>query len=45
MIRPACGLQGALDEALNAFLAVLDEYTLADLVKQKRRMASLLEIA
>ncbi|GAK46619.1 transcriptional regulator, BadM/Rrf2 family [Tepidicaulis marinus] len=33
-IAPACGLKGPLEEALSAFLGVLDEYTLADLVKK-----------
>jgi len=32
LIAPACGLQTALQEALAAFLAVLDRYTIADLV-------------
>ena len=32
----ACGLRGALNEALEAFLAVLDGYTLADLVTEPR---------
>ncbi|MBS1062687.1 Rrf2 family transcriptional regulator [Gluconobacter wancherniae] len=31
-LRPACVLRGALREALGAFLAVLDCYTLADLL-------------
>lgn len=35
-IEPACGLRGALHEALAAFLAVLDGYTLADLVARRR---------
>ena len=30
----ACGLQGALGEALGAFLAVLDRYSLADLLAE-----------
>lgn len=42
VIAPACGLTGALDEALAAFMGVLDGYTLADLVVKRRRLASLL---
>lgn len=33
IITPACGLRGPLEEALRAFLAVLDRYTLADLIR------------
>jgi Rrf2 family transcriptional regulator, nitric oxide-sensitive transcriptional repressor len=32
VIRRSCGLKGVLGEALGAFLAVLDRYTLADLL-------------
>jgi Rrf2 family nitric oxide-sensitive transcriptional repressor len=32
VITPACHLRGILGEALTAFLAVLDRYTLADLI-------------
>jgi Rrf2 family nitric oxide-sensitive transcriptional repressor len=35
-IEPACGLRPVLREALDAFLAVLDRYTLADLVARRR---------
>jgi len=44
-VTAACGLRGPLEEALAAFLAVLDRYTLADLVKSPatfRRMRRLL---
>lgn len=34
VIAPACGLTGALQEALGAFLAVLDRYTLEDLASR-----------
>ncbi len=34
VIAPACGLRGPLEKALAAFLAVLDGYSLADLVAQ-----------
>jgi Rrf2 family transcriptional regulator, nitric oxide-sensitive transcriptional repressor len=43
-IQPACVLQGALGDALAAFLAVLDRMTLADLVRPKRRLTALLRI-
>jgi Rrf2 family nitric oxide-sensitive transcriptional repressor len=33
VVAPACGLRGPLDEALRAFLAVLDRYSLADLIR------------
>ncbi len=37
-LLPCCRLKGVLDEAAAAFFAVLDGYTLADLVKQPARM-------
>ena len=37
----ACGLKGILGEAFDAFLAVLDGYTLADLVARPRWLARL----
>jgi Rrf2 family nitric oxide-sensitive transcriptional repressor len=43
-IGGACKLQAALREALAAFLAVLDRYSLADLVAPRRRLAFLLGI-
>ena len=45
IVTPACGLRGPLQEALDAFLAVLDGYSLRDLVKNpatSRRMRRLL---
>lgn len=36
VIARACGLVGALDEALAAFLSVLDRYTIADVAKGRR---------
>ncbi|MGV2979298.1 Rrf2 family transcriptional regulator [Camelimonas sp. ID_303_24] len=42
VIAPACGLTSALREALAAFLAVLDGYTLADLLSKRADMARLL---
>lgn len=38
-----CRLKSILDQATGAFLAVLDEYTLADLRTQPRRLHSLLQ--
>jgi Rrf2 family nitric oxide-sensitive transcriptional repressor len=40
-IAPACVLKGALAEARDAFLAVLDRYTLADLLAPFARGAAL----
>jgi Rrf2 family transcriptional regulator, nitric oxide-sensitive transcriptional repressor len=45
VISPACGLRGPLEEAQRAFLAVLDNYSLADLIKNPvsvRKMRALL---
>lgn len=44
-LSPACALQGALGEALDAFYAVLDEYTLADLLKPRAKLRRLLGIS
>ena len=43
-IDGACVLTNALRQALDAFLAVLDGYTLADLVAPQTRLAALLRI-
>lgn len=43
-IAPACRLKGVLDEAAAAFFAVLDGYTLADLVRQPAKLRALLEL-
>lgn len=43
-IFPACHLKGVLDEAAAAFFAVLDGYTLADLLKQSSKMRALLDL-
>jgi Rrf2 family nitric oxide-sensitive transcriptional repressor len=40
-ISPACGLTGALHEALAAFMAVLDGYTLEDLLAKRIDLRSL----
>lgn len=42
IIAPACGLTGVLDEALKAFLKVLDSYSLADVLARKRDFSYLL---
>ncbi|WP_372964438.1 Rrf2 family transcriptional regulator [Marinobacter sp.] len=46
-ITPVCGLRNIFDEALQAFLSVLDNYTLADVVqgKQESQLLRLLQIA
>lgn len=41
-IAPACRLRGVLHEALAAFEAVLDRYTLADLVSNRQELAPML---
>lgn len=41
-IRPACGLSGILAEATNAFLAVLDKYSLADAARDRSGLARLI---
>lgn len=41
-ITPACILRRALHEARSAFLAVLDGYTLADLIKNRSMLSELL---
>ncbi len=41
-IERACLLRSALQDATQAFLAVLDTYTLADLIKPRRALSSLL---
>jgi Rrf2 family nitric oxide-sensitive transcriptional repressor len=43
-IQPHCVLATAFDEALKAFLAVLDRYTLADLVVDPAPLATLLGV-
>ena len=43
-ISPACGLTRVLIEARDAFFAVLDRYTLADLVHEKDSLTRLLQL-
>ena len=40
----ACGLKGVLGEAFDAFLAVLDRYSLADLVAERRWVTRVKEL-
>ena len=44
-IERVCRLRGVLGEALAAFYAVLDRYTLADLVHKRAALASVMFIA
>lgn len=44
VIAPSCGLTGVLAEALVAFLAVLDRYTIADVSRRRGELASLLAL-
>ena len=41
-IERVCVLRSALHDATRAFLAVLDSYTLSDLIEPKRVLSSLL---
>jgi Rrf2 family nitric oxide-sensitive transcriptional repressor len=42
VITGPCRLRGVLREALNAYLAVLDQHTLADLIKPRSTLSRLL---
>ncbi|MGE7624214.1 RrF2 family transcriptional regulator [Viridibacillus sp. NPDC096237] len=42
IISPVCSLKGALNKALHAYIAVLDEYTLANFLHSKEELAALL---
>ena len=44
-IEPACDLARVLDQALRAFLGVLDRHTLADVVRRRTTLRQLLAIA
>jgi Rrf2 family nitric oxide-sensitive transcriptional repressor len=44
-VRPCCVLRRALEQARDAFMAVLEDYTLDDLVKPRARLAGLLGIS
>lgn len=43
-IAPACRLKGIAARALEAFLAVFDSYTLADIARNRSSLSELLEI-
>lgn len=46
IISPACRVKSILNEALDAFMAVLDRYTLADLLGRRQpQLARLMQIA
>jgi Rrf2 family nitric oxide-sensitive transcriptional repressor len=45
VLSPACALAPALDRALKAFLAALDEVTIADLVQRQQPLRRLLRKA
>lgn len=44
VILPACVLRHAIEQARDAFLAVLDRYTLADLIRPRAPLRGLLQI-
>ena len=44
-IRPCCVLKRALEKARDAFICVLDDYTLSDLVQPRGRLLGLLGIS
>jgi Rrf2 family nitric oxide-sensitive transcriptional repressor len=44
-IRPCCVLRRALEKARDAFIGVLDGYTLSDLVQPRGRLVNLLGIS
>lgn len=44
ILTPVCGLRHVLGEALAAYLAVLDRYTIADLITQPEAFRDLLQI-
>ena len=44
LITPACRLKGVVHRALEAFLAVFDDYTLADLIGERAHLEELLDM-
>ncbi len=45
VISPACRLTGIMHEALDAWLTVLDKYTLADLLHRPKQLKQLLALS
>lgn len=45
VLSPSCRLRGVMGEALEAFLAVLERHTLADLVRRPAELRPLLALA
>jgi Rrf2 family nitric oxide-sensitive transcriptional repressor len=43
-IDPACALRGILQQALGGFFSVLDSYTLADVLHNRKRLSRLLNV-
>ncbi len=43
-LQQGCQLKGILGEAMNAFLGVLDQYTLADLLSNRQELIQLLDL-
>ncbi|WP_078555602.1 Rrf2 family transcriptional regulator [Bacillus alkalicellulosilyticus] len=43
IISPVCGLQHILQAALSAYLEVLDQYTLEDIIKNKKSLQALFQ--
>jgi len=45
VLTPVCVLRGALEEAIDAFYAALDRYTLADITRNRGQLQSVLRVA
>jgi Rrf2 family transcriptional regulator, nitric oxide-sensitive transcriptional repressor len=45
VITPVCGLRHVVREALDAFFAALDRYTLEDVTRKRRQLRNTLEIS
>jgi Rrf2 family nitric oxide-sensitive transcriptional repressor len=43
-ISPSCRLKGILADAMAAFMGVLDQYTLADLIENRQELSGLLAV-